>query len=96
MALWRPRLNLFLAPPIILGALLPVALTASQIEQHVFRRRAELLLSQIQSVELRKTTWSEAQLQFEKWGARRTFPKSCDAQRCSFELTLEDPVYHFL
>jgi len=96
MALRRSRINLFLAPAIILGALLLVALTASQIEQHVFRRRAELLLTQIQSVELRKTTWSEAQLQFDKWGARRTFSKSCDAQRCSFELTLEDPVYRFL
>jgi len=52
MALRRSRINLFLAPAIILGALLLVALTASQIEQHVFRRRAELLLTQIQSVEL--------------------------------------------
>ena|ERR1700719_1078613 len=44
-----------------LCAVLFLILLASQVEQHVFRRRAELLLSQVQPLELRKTTWQDVQ-----------------------------------
>ena len=51
-----------------LCVLFSLALVVSQIEQHLFRRRAELLLAEIQSLELRKTPWHEAQTQFQRWG----------------------------
>lgn len=49
-----------------LSALIVVA---SQIEQHIFRYRAERLLAEIQALELRRTPWPEALGQFRHWGA---------------------------
>ena len=34
-----------------------LVLLVSQVEQRIFRSRAELLLAQVQSLELRKTPW---------------------------------------
>ena len=56
-----------------LCSLLFLTLLASQVEQRLFRRRAELLLSQLQSLELRKTSWQDAQTQFQRWGPNREF-----------------------
>jgi hypothetical protein len=74
------------------GALLFLTLLTSQIEQHLFRRRAELLLSQLQSLELRKTSWQDAQTQFQSWGANREFDKGCSSQKCSLKITLNEFV----
>jgi len=73
-----------------LCVLLSMGLTASQIEQHIFRRRVERLFSEVQSLELRKTPWQEAQIQFHHWGANRKFDESCDEHKCSFEITLNE------
>jgi hypothetical protein len=70
-------------------------LLASQIEQHLFRRRAELLLSQVQSLELRKTTWQDAQVQLQRWGPNREFGNPCDAHRCSLQITLKEFVFDY-
>ncbi len=87
----RALLLLFLS----LGATLLLAVAASQVEQHIFRRRAELLLSQIQSLELRKTTWREAQERLKDWGANQEFSERCDTLPCSFQVTTNDVVYGF-
>jgi hypothetical protein len=47
-----------------LCAVLLLTLLASQVEQQLFRRRAALLLSQLQSLELRKASWQDAKTQF--------------------------------
>jgi hypothetical protein len=70
--------------------------SASQIEQRVFRRRAELLLSQVQSFELRRTVRQDVQVRLARWNVNRSFSKSCDADRCSFEITLDEPVFAFV
>jgi hypothetical protein len=70
---------------------------ASRIEQHFFRRRAELLLSQVQSLELRRTPWQDAQIQLQRWGPNRVMGDSCDAHICSFQVTLDEFVFaHFI
>ncbi len=79
-----------------LCALLFLTLLASQAEQHLFRRRAELLLSHAQSLELRKTSWQEALVQFQRWGANREFGKQCDSHECSLQITLNEFVFDFL
>jgi hypothetical protein len=95
MGFLRSHRKLLATPFVIIGVLLLLWL-AGQIEQRILRRQAERLLSQFQSVELRKTTWQEAQLLFEPWGARRRFSGSCDASSTCLEITLEDPVNHFI
>lgn len=77
-------------------ALLSLAIVTSQVEQRLFRRRAERLLSQVRAFELRKTPWPEAQQQLEKWEALRTLSKPCHTRQCSLEITLRDPVYRFV
>jgi hypothetical protein len=76
-------------------AVLILLLLASQIEQHIFRSRAESLLSQLQSLELRKTPWPDAQHQLKRWDAETTFHDQCNADACSITITLFEPVYGF-
>jgi hypothetical protein len=96
MAFHRPRLKHVVASLLLFATLLSLAIIASQVQQRLFRRRAERLLSQIRAFELRRTPWPEAQRQLEEWEALRTFSKPCDARYCSLEITLRDPVYRFV
>jgi hypothetical protein len=68
----------------------------SQIEQHLLRRRSERLLSEIQSLELRKTSWDAAEKAFEHWGANRHFDDACTQHACSFTVLLDDPSWHHM
>ena len=88
--------RLILALLVGLCALLFLALIVSRIEQLFFRQRVELLLSQVQSMELRKTSWQEAQTQFRRWGADRHFDEHCDSHACSLQITMNDPVLGYL
>ena len=82
-----------LALALSLCSLLSLTLLASQVEQHLFRARAELLASQLQSLELRKTSWQDAQNQFRGWGANREFDEHCDSHKCSLKITLNEFVF---
>ncbi|MBZ5526723.1 MAG: hypothetical protein LAN71_02315 [Acidobacteriia bacterium] len=77
-------------------SVLLLVFAAGQIGQHLLRRRAELLLSEIQSLELRKTPWPRAQQQFQHWGANRQFDNHCDEQKCFLQITLNDFVSDFI
>jgi hypothetical protein len=79
-----------------LCSLLFLTLLASQVEQRLFRRRAELLLSQLQSLELRKTSWQDAQTRFQRWGPNREFDEHCDSHKCSLKITLNEFVFGYL
>jgi len=79
-----------------LCSLLFLTLLASQVGQRLFRRRAELLLSQLQSFELRKTSWQDAQTQFQRWGPNREFDEHCDSHKCSLKITLNELVFGYL
>jgi hypothetical protein len=73
-----------------------LVLVASQVEQRIYRSRAELLLSQVQSLELRKTPWLEAQRQLKHWAGESKFNDQCNGTECSVQITLLEPVYGFL
>lgn len=77
-------------------ALLCLTLVASQVDQHIFRYRAERLLAEIQSIELGTTPWHEAQSRFQHWGTNERNDDHCSEQQCSFEITLIEPVYNFI
>jgi hypothetical protein len=87
-SLRRALLALFLS----LCVLFFFALIVSQIEQHLFRRRAELLLAEIQSLELRKTPWQQAQTQLQRWRANTEVGGQCNEQKCSLKITLDELV----
>jgi len=76
--------------------LFSLGLIVSQIEQHLFRRRAELVLAEIQSLELPKTPWHEAQIEFQRWRANSEFGSQCNAQKCSLTVTLDQIVLGYL
>src|SRR5215467_8686638 len=96
MGLLRLPRKFLIVPPLIICSLLFLTLVASQTEQYVFRRRAELLLSQVQSLGLRKTEWRDAKVRFEGWGARQAFGNPCDAHSCSLQVTLTEPVFSYV
>jgi hypothetical protein len=79
-----------------LFALLCLILAASQIEQRIFRQRAERLLAEIQSLDLRITPWHEAQGRLQHWGTNERYDDQCIEQQCSLEITLIEPVYNFI
>lgn len=92
----RSLRKLLFAVSVSLFALLFSTLLASQIEQYLFRRRAELLLSQIQSLELRKTPWQEAMLQLQVWNRNSEFGSPCDVHKCSLQITLIESVFSYV
>jgi hypothetical protein len=87
-SLRRALLTLFLG----FCVLFSLVLIASQIEQRLFRHRAELLLAEIQSLELRKTPWHEAKTQLQRWRETSEFSGICNEQKCSLKITLDELV----
>lgn len=79
-----------------LCALLFLTFLATQIEQRLFRRRAELLLFQVQSLELRKTPSKDAEVQLQRWGPNREFGSPCDVHKCSLQITLNEFVLGYV
>lgn len=76
--------------------LLLLAFLASQMEQRLFRQKAELLLSELQSLELRKTPWIDAQTRLQHWGNRLELGTPCDPRGCSARIELIEPVLDFV
>lgn len=68
----------------------------NQIAQRAYRQRVQILLSQVQSIQLRKTTWDEARGLLRRWGANRQYDPHCNSVQCSLEITLDNPAYHFI
>ena len=85
-----------LSGAICIGVMLFLVLLASQVEQRFFRSRAELLLSQVQSLELGKTPWPDAQRQLQHWARETKLNDQCIESECSVEITLFEPVYRFV
>jgi hypothetical protein len=80
---------------LILCTVLFLLLAASQIEQRLFRRRAEILLSQLQSLELRKTSWQDAEIQLQRWVPNRVIDGPCNVHSCSLQVTLDEFIFAF-
>lgn len=90
--LWKRLLVLLLS----LSALLLVAVLAGHIQQHFFRARAELLLSEVRALELRKTPWAAAQAQLQHWGTHRELDDKCNEHSCSLTIKLNDFAYGYV
>jgi hypothetical protein len=76
--------------------LLLLTLSVSEVEQLRLRRRSERLLTEIQSIEMRKTPWAEAQTRLQPWGSNTKLDDHCNPHKCSLEITLSDLVYPYI
>jgi len=88
----RALLALFLS----VCAAIFLALIFVQVEQRLFRRRVERLVAEIQSFELRKTPWPEAQARLARWSANTERDAHCDEHKCSLTITLHDFVFGYV
>jgi len=61
-----------------------------QIQAHLLRHRAEALLSDIRQLELRKSTWADAQNIISRWGAWGHYDGSCTAAECEYHVVIAD------
>lgn len=84
---WRRTLRISLVA--VVGLILGVAAFV-QIQQHVLRWRAEHLLADVRSLELGKSTWTDAQKIMYRWGAWGSYEGSCTQARCSYQINLPD------
>jgi hypothetical protein len=67
-----------------------VLFSVVQIGQWVARWRAERLLSDIRSLRLQRSTWSDAQRIISRWGRWGRYAGSCDASNCEYDIRIND------
>jgi hypothetical protein len=72
------------------------AVGAIHIQQHILRRRAESLLSDIRGLNLRTSTFANAQITFRRWATWGNYADGCSERFCSFDVALNDFVYDHL
>jgi hypothetical protein len=94
MRLWRRLLRIIGYTCLAVLSLLLVAFIAVQIQQHIFRHRAERLLADFHSIHLRETTWPEAKVLMQRWSKYGHADGPCDATSCGYAITLSDPNIH--
>jgi hypothetical protein len=64
-----------------------------QIQQRILRIRAGHLLSDVRSLVLRNSSWSDAQRVFARWGAWGHYDGVCTSQNCDYRIELGDFFY---
>jgi hypothetical protein len=76
----------------LLALVFTIALTlaAVPVQQQILRRRAEHLLGDIRQLNLRGSTWSDAQNLFNRWGRWGHYDGACTPQACSYWIELGD------
>jgi hypothetical protein len=90
-------LRRFVSALVVVACLmLGAVFVGSQIEQRVYRRRAELLHSKMQSIQIGRTSWAQALALFADWGRRRQFNPECDAKACTMNIEETEAVYRFI
>lgn len=71
-----------------------IAFAIVQVQQHLFRHRAERLLADFQSIRLQQSTWQDAQSFMRRWGAWGNYSGSCTASFCDYEIRFTDPQWN--
>lgn len=75
-----------------------VALLAAfiPIQQQILRHRAENLLADVRRIQLRKSTWADAQSIFMRWGAWGDSSGACTKENCTYQIEMLDGLSAFL
>jgi hypothetical protein len=69
-------------------AIIVCAAAVVPVQQRLFRHRAERLLTDMQAIELHKTTWAEAQELMYRWGAWAHYDGTCTSTNCKYTISL--------
>jgi hypothetical protein len=67
-----------------------VAFAYVQTQQYLLRYRATHLLADFQALRLKQSTWADAQRLMSRWGAFGHYQGICQAEACTYFITLED------
>ena len=78
---------------VLIFATVIVAIAAIQIQQRTLRLRAERLLLDVRNLELRKSTWTDAQRLFARWGYWGHYDGLCISSNCDYQIELKDFFY---
>ena len=70
--------------------LLTVGWVGMEVRQWLFRVRAEALLADIKSLELNRSSWSDAQRLMFRWGKWGGWYGNCNADNCTYSIE----IYH--
>ena len=74
--------------------LLVVVWGAARYRQLIFRRKAEALFVDIKSLELQRSTWSDAQMLVTRWGRSGTSNGDCNAPAgCTYRIEIDDWLF---
>ena len=87
----RTRRRLLLRASLCVLVALLLLTAALRIETYLYRRQAEHLMADLQSLNLRHSTWSEAQILITRWGSHGHYEGTCDSSFCRYTITLESP-----
>jgi len=74
----------------VLGLFLLLGATL-RIQSYLFRRQAERLMADFQTLKLRQTKWPEAESLTHKWGKYGHYQSDCNASFCRYTIALESP-----
>jgi len=73
-----------------LCAIVLILAVAIQVDRHVLRRKAERLLADLKSLEMRKSTYQDAQLVIAHWKDSIHQEGPCQPSRCDVQIALGD------
>jgi len=77
---------------LILLLLLTLAILGVPIQQQILGCRSERLPTDLRRLNLRESTWADAQQIFTRWGAWGHYDGSCTQRKCLYEISLGDLV----
>jgi hypothetical protein len=84
-ALLRKKIRFLLA----VALLLPITgWLVMEARQWLFRARAEALLSDIKSLELNHSSWSDAQTLMTRWGKWGSWYRNCNSEDCDYTILI--------
>jgi hypothetical protein len=84
--LWRwPKCGV-----VLLFVLILLAVIAVHVDERILRHRAEGLLEDIRSLELRKASFADAQAVFQRWRRWAKYDGECTETHCDIRITLQD------
>ena len=66
---------------------------AIHLDQYLLRRRADRLLADIRSLELRKSTYADARLVIDRWDENTHRQGACQPYSCNVEISVGDVVW---
>ncbi len=72
-----------------------IAVLAVQVQQRVYRHQVDRLIADLNTLELHKSTWADAERLMHSWGRWGHYDGTCTAVSCRYDIWLEDASFHW-